>query len=58
MQKELYKVSAAAGQYIEELDYTLWTRYAFPLPQYGYDTNNINESTNNAWLEIRQLPLI
>jgi transposase-like protein len=56
--KALYEVSAAAGQYVEELDHTTWTQYAFPFPRYSYDTNNINESTNNAWLEIRRLPLI
>jgi hypothetical protein len=56
--KALYEESAAAGRYIENLDHTTWARYAFPFPRYGHDTNNINESTNNAWLEIRRLPVI
>jgi len=56
--KELYEVSATARRYVEELDHSTWARYAFPFPRYGHDTNNINESTNNAWLEIRRLPIL
>jgi hypothetical protein len=56
--KALYKESAATGQYIENLDHTTWAWYAFPFPRYSHDTNNINELTNNAWLEIRQLLVI
>jgi len=44
----LYEESAAAGQYIKELDHTTWTRYAFPFPWCGHDTNNVNELINNA----------
>jgi hypothetical protein len=54
--KALYKESSSAGQYIEHLEHTTWTRYAFPFPRYGHDTNNVNESINNAWLDIRRLP--
>jgi hypothetical protein len=56
--KELYKESYSAGEYIENLDHTTWARYAFPFPRYGHDTNNVNESINNSWLDIRRLPIL
>jgi hypothetical protein len=33
-------------------------RYAFPAPRFGHDTNNILESTNNSWADIRRIPPI
>ncbi len=31
-------------------------RYAFPAARFGHDTNNITESINSLWGEIRELP--
>jgi transposase-like protein len=51
--KLLYQECAGAGEYIENLEHSTWARYAFLFPWFGHDTNNVNESINNAWLDIR-----
>jgi hypothetical protein len=56
--RELYQESASTADYIENLEHSAWTKYAFPFPRFGHCTNNLNESMNNAWLEVRRLPLI
>jgi transposase-like protein len=48
--------SREAGCYVDNIPHHAWARYAFPKPRFGHDTSNINESINNAWLDIRRLP--
>lgn len=52
----LSSYSSEAGRYVDNIPHYAWARYAFLRPRFGHDTSNINESINNAWLDIRRLP--
>src|SRR5580692_5165336 len=45
-----------AWNYVKAIDHKLWSYYAFVYPQFGHDTNNITESVNFQWADIRKLP--
>jgi hypothetical protein len=54
--RALRKENVHAGTYVNGIDHKLWIKYSFPYPRYSYDTNNITESVNFQWAEIRKLP--
>jgi hypothetical protein len=44
-----------AALYIDAIQHETWATYAFPWPRFGHLTNNISESVNKAWYDIRFL---
>jgi hypothetical protein len=48
--------SIDAWDYVNAINHQTWARYDFPMPRYGVDTNNIIESLNSVWADIRRLP--
>jgi transposase-like protein len=48
--------SVDAATYINQIPHKFWARYQFPTARCGRDTNNIVESTNSAWADLRCLP--
>jgi cytochrome c553 len=54
--KAIWDLSVNAATYINTIPHKFWTRYCFPEPRAGVDTNNIIESINSAWADIRRLP--
>ena len=45
-----------AKNYVNAINHKLWATYAFEYARYGHDTNNITESVNFQWADIRKLP--
>jgi SWIM zinc finger len=56
--KALKAEDVHAGNYVNAIDHELWATYAFNYARFGHDTNNITESVNFQWAEIRKLPPI
>jgi len=48
--------SVDAKNYVNAIEHKLWAAYAFEYPRFGHDTNNITESVNAQWVDIRKLP--
>ena len=48
--------SINAWNYVNDIDHKLWSYHAFVHPRFGHDTNNITESVNFQWADIRKLP--
>ena len=53
--KELWKHKVVAAKYINAILHETQTWYAFLLSRFGYDTSNISELINSAWLDIRSM---
>lgn len=45
----------SAAEYIIAIPLVTWTRYLFPTSRFGHDTNNLTESINASWVELRHL---
>ena len=54
--QDLQSLNVDATDYVTRILYEFWARYIFLSSRSGHDTNNIIESINSAWLDIRQLP--
>lgn len=55
---EFKKVSKPAYEYLKAIERDTYALAFFPLPRFGHDTNNITESINGVWIELRNLPIL
>jgi hypothetical protein len=55
---ELKAVKPEALKYVRGIPASLWARYCFPGPRFGYLTSNIAESANSIYKDARDLPVL
>jgi hypothetical protein len=52
----LKKLNPKAEEYLAKIGYQNFSYYSFPRSRFGHDTNNLTESVNSIWGDLRNLP--